>query len=318
MSWRVVKTRAYHISPRLDPEAFVSGVATIATENLPSDEEVRCYEERGWFICPKILPDALLDATRVAIEAHHEGHRDHTLAVDTGFSDWQPGDGNGVRNNEFCSLQNDGVRALALQPILGAIAARLSRSRAIRLFDDQAIYKPPNAGTNQTAVGWHTDHSYWSTCTSKRMLTAWIPLHDSDASNGTLYVVDGSHRWPEPEHVRGFNDPDLERLSQSLGREVSPQSIIPLQLRKGQVSFHHMRTLHASGPNNSGSGRFAVAVHLQDDENHYRACSAADGTPIVLPHDKICRRGADGMPDYTDPKTFQVLWPAQHAGSFGG
>lgn len=296
----------------------MSGVVAIAIESLPTDQDVCRYEERGWFICPKILPDALLDATRIAIEAHHAGHRDHTLPVNTGFSDWRPGDGDGVRNNEFCSLQNDGIRALVLQPILGAIAARLSRSRAIRLFDDQAIYKPPNVAANQTAVGWHTDHSYWSTCSSKSMLTAWIPLHDSDANNGTLYVVDGSHRWPESEHVRGFNDPDLEHLAQSLGREVPPQSIIPLQLRKGQVSFHHMRTLHASGSNNSACGRFAVAVHMQDDTNQYRACSAPDGTPIVLPHDQFCRRGAEGMPDYADPTAFPVLWPTQQEGCFGG
>ncbi len=281
----------------------------IAIEWLPTEEEVRRYERRGWFICQKIFSDELLDATRLAIEAHHVGHRDHTLPITSGFSDWRPGDGDGVRNNEFCSLQNAGVRALARQAILGAIAARLARSDAIRLFDDQAIYKPTSTEGSNTAVGWHTDHSYWSTCTSQRMLTAWIPLQDSAASNGTLYVVDGSHLWPECEHARDFNDPDLGHLAERIGRAIAPQAIIPLQLRKGQVSFHHMRTLHASGPNVSDMPRFAVAVHLQDSANRYQFRSAADGTPIVLPHDKLCRRDGEGKPDYADPATFPVLWP---------
>ncbi len=291
----------------------------MATECLPTEEDVRRYEQRGWFVCPPIFSEALLDATRVAIEAHHQGHRDRSLPISTGFSDWQPGDARGVRNNEFCSLQNGGVRALAQQAIVGAIAARLSRSDAIRLFDDQAIYKPSETGRANTAVGWHTDHSYWSTCTSQRMLTAWIPLQDSDASNGTLCVVDGSHRWPECEHVRDFNDPtfndyNANDLAERIGRAIAPQAIIPLRLRKGQVSFHHMRTLHASGPNHSGKPRFAVAVHLQDGANHYQSCSAADGKPIVLPHDNICRRTAKGLPDYSDPATFPVLWSVPTAG----
>ena len=295
------------------------GSITIATECLPTEEDVCRYEQRGWFVCPAIFPDALLDATRVAIEAHHQGQRDHSLPIASGFSDWQPGDGNGVRNNEFCSLQNDGVRALVHQSVLGAIAARLSRSDSIRLFDDQAIYKPSNGASANTAVGWHTDHSYWSTCTSQRMLTAWIPLQDSDASNGTLYVVDESHRWPECEHVRDFNDPtynysNSDHLAERIGHPIPAQAVIPLQLKKGQVSFHHMRTLHASGPNHSAKPRLAVAVHMQDSANHYRSYSAADGKPVVLPHDNICCRDAAGLPDYSDPAIFPVLWPVPTEG----
>lgn len=281
----------------------------IAAECLPTEEEVQSYQQRGWFVCPQIFPEQLLDSTRLSIEAHHRGHRDRRLPVSSGFCDWRPGDGNGVRNNEFCSLQNDGVRALAQQTILGAIAARLARSTAIRLFDDQAIYKPTVSAAANTAVGWHTDHSYWSTCSSQRMLTAWIPLQESDADNGTLYVIDGSHRWPECEHVRDFNDPDLAHLAERIGRAIPAQAIISLRLQKGQVSFHHMRTLHASGPNHSADARFAVAVHLQDSANHYQFCSAADGTPIVLPHDKLCRRDVEGQPDYSDPAIFPLLWP---------
>jgi ectoine hydroxylase-related dioxygenase (phytanoyl-CoA dioxygenase family) len=197
---------------------------------------------------------------------------------------------------------------------LGAIAARLARSPAIRLFDDQAIYKPPAVGeVSATAVGWHTDHSYWSTCTSNAMLTAWIPLHDAEEKNGTLYVVDGSHLWPESEHLRGFNDPDLESLEQRMGRKIPKDLISPMQLKKGQVSFHHMRTLHASGPNRAATPRFAVAVHMQDDANAHRPFSTVDGRAIVLPHDQLCRRGSDGRPDYSDSEIFPQIWPAADA-----
>lgn len=288
----------------------------VASSWRPSEDDVRSYEERGWFVTPALLPDGLLDATREAILAHQAGRRDRELAIRDGYSDWRPQHGDGVRNNEFCSLQTDGVRELALQPLIGAIAARLARTREIRLFDDQAVHKPAGAKAS-SAVGWHTDHSYWSTCTSERMLTAWIPLQDSDEHTGTLSVADGSHRWPESEHVRGFNDPDLGSLGRRLGRPVPEGAVVPLVVRKGQISFHHMRTLHASPANRGPSERFALAVHLQDADNRHRDYAGADGAPIVLPHDRLCSRGPDGRPDYTDPRTFPVLWSADREGSRG-
>lgn len=279
---------------------------------LPTEEDVARYERTGWHIAPQVLPDALLDSARLAIEAHHAGKRDRTLPRKAKFSDWRPGDGDGVRNNEFCSLQNDGVRELVMQPVLGAIAARLARAPAIRLFDDQAIYKPPAAGAvGATAVGWHTDHSYWSTCTSMSMLTAWIPLHDAEVKNGTLYVIDGSHLWPECEHLRGFNDPDLDSIEQRMGRAIPKHLITPMQLKKGQVSFHHMRALHASAPNRATHPRFAVAVHMQDAANTYQPLTSANGMAIVLPHDQLCRPDRAGRPDYSDPEIFPEIWPGK-------
>ncbi len=284
---------------------------TIDSALLPDEADVERYERNGWYIAPKVLPHDLLDRTRAAIEAHHAGRRDRVLRRTAKFSDWKPGDGDGVRNNEFCSLQNDGVRELVMQPILGAIAARLARSDVIRVFDDQAIYKPPAAGeVSRSAVGWHTDDSYWSTCTSTRMLTAWIPLHDAEEKNGTLYVIEGSHLWPEAEHLRDFNNPDLDSIEQRMGRAIPKDLITPMRLQKGQVSFHHMRAIHASAPNIAATPRFAVALHMQDSSNRYREYLTPAGIKVVLPHDQLCRTDPEGNPDYADPEVFPVIWPS--------
>ena len=277
---------------------------------LPSEEDVARYEETGFHITSKVLPNDLLDRCGAAITEHHQGRRDHKLREGASYSDWKPGDGDGVRNNEFCSLQNVGVRELALYPIIGAIAARLARSPEIRLFDDQAIFKPTVQSGGSNAVGWHTDHSYWSTCTSNDMLTAWIPLHDTSVANGTLFVVKGSHRWPESEHLRGFNDADLDSLEMRLQREVTEFQIVPVVMEKGQFSFHHMRSLHASAPNVALTPRVALAVHLQDAANSYRTYTTPTGEPVVLPHDQLCRRDESGLPDYADPQVFPTLWSA--------
>jgi hypothetical protein len=298
----------------LQSEDKMSTQITIDPEQLPTEDDVLRYEKTGWYVSQKVLPDALLDRARVAIEAHQQGHRDRTLARKAKYSDWKPGDGDGVRNNEFCSLQNDGVRELVMQPIIGAIASRLARSDTMRVFDDQAIYKPPAVGAaSRSVVGWHTDHSYWSTCTSTRMLTAWVPLHDTEERNGTLSVISGSHLWPEAEHLRDFNNPDLDGIEARMGRAIPKSLISPMLLKKGQVSFHHMRAIHASAPNSAETPRFAVAVHMQDGANHYREYLTPDGRKVVLPHDQLCRTDQHGNPDYSDPEVFPVIWRHEFA-----
>jgi hypothetical protein len=274
--------------------------------DLPTFEQVASYREHGWYVSGKIIPQELLDEMRVLIHDHQHRPSGTRLSPQIGHSDWEPGHGPGVRNSEFLSVQQPVARRLSLLPSLGAIAARLTGSASIRLFDDQAVVKPPDDG--HAVVGWHTDHSYWSTCTSTDMLTAWIPLDDCSAEQGTLMVVDGSHRWPEAEHLRGFNEKDLARLNKALARDVPPAAIIPLELSKGQVSFHHMRLVHGSAANRSARFRVALAVHLQDEANDYREVFDPAGKRITLPHDRLCRVTPAGTPDYRDPDVFPVLW----------
>ena len=44
---------------------------------------------------------------------------------------------------------------------------------------------------------WHIDKHYWQTCTSEKMLTAFIPFHDCGEEMGTITMVDGSNNWKE-------------------------------------------------------------------------------------------------------------------------
>ena len=284
-----------------------------AAEGLPTEAEVERYEALGYHVAPPVIPHDLLDAVRDRIDAIQSGVRDRDLSTDARFSDWRTGDAAAVRNNEFCSLQNDVVRDLVRLPVIGAIAARLARSPAVRLFDDQLIVKPAvpeGEAAAATAVGWHTDGSYWSTCTSDRMLTAWIPLHDTTEAGGTLCVIAGSHLWPESEHVRGFNDTEMTGIGARIGRDVPESALHYMVLKKGQFSLHHMRALHGSQPNRGTTPRCAVALHMQDDANAWQDYRTPDGTEVVLPHDRLCRQDADGRPDYRDPAVFPQLWPA--------
>jgi hypothetical protein len=278
----------------------------------PTPADVEHYREHGWHVTGPVVPHDLLDRMRDLVDEHQHRSADRRLPASVGHSDWSPADGPGVRNNEFLTYQEPRFAPLTLMPLIGEIAAALADTDEIRLFDDQSVLKPP--GDTESVVGWHTDHSYWSTCTSDRMLTAWIPFEDATIENGALTVVDGSHLWPGTEDLRYFNVHDLDRLAEMLGRDIDPGAVRRLEVRKGQVEFHHARMVHASSANRSAAPRLALAVHLQDRANAHRDALMPDGRPVVLADDRLARRTADGRPDYADPAVFPVLWSAGRAG----
>ncbi len=283
--------------------------STLQTPFSLSAQDAAFYREHGWVTTPVVLDDSLIDEALAGLEQHWTGHRDRTLpGARTHFVDWMPGDGAGTRNNEYLSLQNRKVSRLAWCPTIGSIAATAVDTSEIRLFDDQIVNKP--GGQTNAVVGWHVDGDYWGTCSSKNMLTAWIPLHDCPEEMGPLVVLDGSHKWSHKidRSILSFNSPDMDLLKrhvEDLGLEYKP---VTMEMKRGQFSLHSCLAVHGSYPNRSDRPRVALAVHLQDHTNHYQAATKADGRAVQLYNDLICAKTSSGDPDYSDPSVFPTLW----------
>ena len=252
-----------------------------------------------------MISDALIDRIYTASEEFYNGDRDAELPI-AGCSNWKQGDRVAVRNNEYISFQKKAFHQLALQPIIGAIAARLMDTDMVRYFQDQLVSKEPNH-QGSTKVGWHTDRAYHSNCTSDKLLTVWIPLHDVDEEHGSLVMVDRSHKWAETEHMRGFNQDNHSEIKQNFIRQGKEFSQIPLVLKKGQISFHCSSLVHGSYQNRSNILRRAIVLNVQDGENRYRPFWN-NGKQIHYYLDRLCRKQANGLPDYTDPVVFPVIW----------
>jgi hypothetical protein len=61
---------------------------------LPGEEDVAFYEEHGYYVTPKVLPDDVIDAAIRGAERHWAGERDWRLPVSTGFG--------GLEQNLMC------------------------------------------------------------------------------------------------------------------------------------------------------------------------------------------------------------------------
>lgn len=275
---------------------------------LPSDEDVEFYRREGYYVSKKIFGDEEMEEAVYGSERFYAGERDFALpAAVKPFEGWKPGDGEGLRINDYVSIQNQELSAIVLSPLVGAIAARLTGTPAVRLWHDQMIYKPVDAAGRETCIGWHTDRAYWRTCTSDEMLTAWIPFQDCDEAMGPLMVVAGSHLWGGNENLREFHTSDPSGLREMFETGGRRAEVVPLTLERGQVSFHHCLTIHGSGANRGRVQRHSISAHLQDDSNRYREWRLADGKLAWHRNDVLCRT-ADGRPDYTDPDFCPVLW----------
>lgn len=283
--------------------------SSIVPELLPSAEDVASYREHGYWVSPPVLDAQLIDEAVDATEAFYAGMTDEGPHVPpTSLPNGQ--DAPGIRKHDYASLRCAGLGRLVREPIIGAMAARLAGTAEIRLWHDQLIYKPPEVEGTFSRIGWHTDRQYWDTCSSDNMITAWVPFHDTDDDIGTLVVLDGSHRWSEQVDAATTStarEQDMDGVEARLRSAGQPLRKVSLDLTKGQVSFHHMRTYHGSGGNRTDRARRSVSIHLQDEGNRFVRRPLRDGAEAAHPVDSLCKR-VGGVPDYTDPDYFPVLW----------
>ncbi|MEM7239954.1 MAG: phytanoyl-CoA dioxygenase family protein [Pseudomonadota bacterium] len=107
-------------------------------------------------------------------------------------------------------------------------------------------------------VPWHQDGHYWpirplATC------TVWIALERSDAGNGCLRVVPGSHtgRALHP-HLKEEGDLALsDRIEAAAFDEDEARDVV---LEPGQMSLHDVYMIHGSAANRSTRRRSGLAI----------------------------------------------------------
>jgi Phytanoyl-CoA dioxygenase (PhyH) len=284
---------------------------------LPSESDIEFYAEHGWYLSQKLFTDDEMDEFVAASERYYAGERDHALPVrPPKLAYWDPSKGDVQRHNDYVHYEHDGLARLLRKPLVGAVAAALARADEIRVFQTTLIYKPPVAAEPSNVVPWHFDKHYWSSSTSDKMLTAFIPFHDCGEEMGTITMIDGSHRWREigsnDSMTRHFAERDASELDGVLARNAAYNQAevvkVPMIIPRGHMSFHHCRIYHGSATNRSPLPRRAISLHLQDGANAYREFVLSTGEVLAYNHDVLVRRLPDGRPDYSDPDFCPVLW----------
>ena len=111
----------------------------------------------------------------------------------------------------------------------------------------------------------HVDHPYMNRGT-ERLVTVWTPIGSVELEEGPLYMVEGSHRWPELRER--FEGHDVDRDPSRPGHlhehpedlaEAHGSRLLTTAFRPGDCMVFGMFTAHAAFDNGSRGGRVRVS-----------------------------------------------------------
>lgn len=237
---------------------FSGGISTAAT-SLTADQ-VGFFHEFGYLKGIKILDDTQIDALRGALaDLMKPGRGENPLFYEYHYNESEePG------KTLFHALGAWRLSAafhdLLFHPAFTTPAAQLLGG-PVRFWHDQLFVKPAHDGG---VVAWHQDYSYWIRTRPMAHLTCWIGLDDSTRQNGCVHYVPGSHKWdllPRTDLADNMEGV-LEVLTEEQKRGFKP---VPVELKKGEASFHHPLMLHGSYENTSEEPRRACVINVFRD-----------------------------------------------------
>ncbi|MGI3187399.1 phytanoyl-CoA dioxygenase family protein [Nioella aestuarii] len=114
-------------------------------------------------------------------------------------------------------------------------------------------------------VSWHQDITYWGMGETDEELTAWLALSDVSVKAGSMRFIPGSHKNAIVPHADTFAEDNLLSRGQQI-EGINEDEAVFGALKPGEMSFHHGRTFHASGPNMSDDRRIGVAIRYVTPE----------------------------------------------------
>ena len=221
---------------------------------LFTDSELQAIEE--------MLDPLVLSASPAYRKSRRELSEDHRAGA--------------LRQPEF-SRPSAAARALkhtAVYAKCQRVAENFLGGRAHYLFD-HAIYKMPRSGAG---TPWHQDQAYLGRSVRIRAVHFWIPLQETDTTNGCMRFVAGSHQAELEPHISAYaGNPHVLKTGADYGAVA-----VDFPLRKGDVGIHTNLTLHSSGPNESNDIRKAWIIHFGDRSIWYkRMMQLRDGAALT-------------------------------------
>ena len=112
---------------------------------------------------------------------------------------------------------------------------------------------------NPAFVSWHQDSTYWG-LSRPDVVTAWLALTPSDASNGAMGFIPGTQKADQIPHRDTFAKNNLLTRGQEVAVDVDESQAVTVALQPGEISLHHVRVVHGSPANPSDDRRIGFAI----------------------------------------------------------
>jgi len=238
--------------------------------NKLSEQQLSQYERQGIVFPIKVLSSEDVTYFRNEFEAliHDCGVRRRIDNLHL-FFDWA-----------YRLVTHDAVLN-AIQDVLGG---------EILVYGTLVFYKPPQ---DSGYASWHQD-SVYSGLHLTPSTSAWIALTPSNAANGCMRVIPGSHKQGLLNHITVGDEANLLRRGEQV-TTVDETEAADVVLQPGEMSLHHSTIVHGSKPNTSGEPRIGFIVRFVTNQitDQARALmrvrGAADCSHLMLAQPPLAR-----------------------------
>jgi ectoine hydroxylase-related dioxygenase (phytanoyl-CoA dioxygenase family) len=238
--------------------------SSLDTEYALTAEQITAFRRDGFILLPAVASPDEIAEFRPLIQN----------AVRSKFSEQDEHGTTRTYGKYFGQVTNVWQRDEALKPFVFArrfagIAAALMGVRGVRLYHDQALFKP--AGGPGTP--WHQDHFYWPLDTV-HSVTMWMPLVDAPRESGTMSFAAGSHRKGSLLDL-SISEESHEQFEKLIAHESL--AVVDYALKAGDATFHSGWTVHSAHANETPHMRevmtviyFADGTRLMEPDSTYR------------------------------------------------
>ncbi|XP_068692072.1 probable alpha-ketoglutarate-dependent hypophosphite dioxygenase [Montipora foliosa] len=210
------------------------------------------YEENGFLVVKDILTEdekkELTQATDELIEMSTRKTKSDKYFI---FSEGHSSSKSLLKRSRIiCPSLIHPVWHKALRhPKLLDIISQLVDSPSIRYIMQEKIHMKLPGEDGSGGIKWHQDWAFLPH-TNDSIVTVGLAVDDSTVENGCLQVVPGTHKQPLFSHFQ-----DGVFVSAINDTNFNPRNAVDIEVPAGGASFHHVRTAHASRPNNSSRSR---------------------------------------------------------------
>jgi hypothetical protein len=218
--------------------------ATVYMSGNLTSSQLDQYEKDGFISGLQVFDDQTVSELRTAIEALETTHSD-------GAGGNSPAQYFRINGHVVIPL----LSKLASTPaILDAVQSILGDN--LLAWSVELFIKEPGS---EKIVSWHQDLTYWGMGETNDEVTAWVALSDVSVQAGCMRFVPGSHTIGIVSHNDTFSESNLLSRGQEIGG-IDETDARHGPLRPGEMSLHHGRCFHASGPNRSADRRIGLAI----------------------------------------------------------
>lgn len=208
------------------------------------------YETNGYLCNLPVFNEETVASIRAEIEALEEAYSEgiNGQSLNQYFR---------VNGHVVIPLLADLARTPAILDMVESLLGKNLLVWSVELFIKEA-------GTEKT-VTWHQDITYWGMGETNEEVTAWVALSDVSELAGCMRFIPGSHKNGIVKHEDTQDENNLLSRGQKIA-DINEDDARFGPLKPGQMSLHHGRCFHASGPNRSNDRRIGLAIRYVTPE----------------------------------------------------